>query len=156
VRFIFFDHVLELVPGKRILATKAVGFDGEYFTSHSQGRPLLPATLTVEAIAQAAGWLNFITHQESIRMVVALVEGVRFLRPVWPGELLTLEATVLFLHPEGVTVGGQARAGSEVVTTVERMVFANRKVDRSLFTPKELRHYEYIKAGTRAGGAQRP
>lgn len=156
MRFIFFDHVLELEPGKRILATKAVGFDGEYFSSHYQGRPIMPATLMVEAIAQSAGWLNFITHEESIRMVVALVEGVKFRRSISPGELLMLEAKVLFLHPGGATMGGQARVGSEVVTTVERMVFANQKVDPALFTPRELRHYHYIKAGTRTAGAQRP
>lgn len=156
MRFIFLDHVLELEPGKRILAAKAISFDGEYFGLHYQRRPILPATLMIEAIAQAGGWLNFITHDETIRMVVALVEGVKFRRRVSPGEVLTLEATILFLHPGGATMGGQARVGSEVAATVERMVFANQKVDRSVFTPSEMRHYHYIKAGTRTPGVKRP
>lgn len=156
MRFIFFDHVLELEPGKRILATKAVSFDGEYFTGHYLGRPVMPATLLVEAIAQAAGWLNFITHGEAIRMVVALVEEVTFKRSIGPGELLTLEASVLFLHPGGTTMKGEARVGKEVVATVERMVFANQSVDPSQFTKRERSHFQYIKTGTRQAGALKP
>jgi 3-hydroxymyristoyl/3-hydroxydecanoyl-(acyl carrier protein) dehydratase len=146
----FFDRILELDAGRRVVAIKTVSLDGAYFDHHYAGRPVMPATLVVEAIAQTAGWLNFVTHGEAIRMVVALVEGVRFHREVGPGDTLTLEASVLFLHPQGVTMAGQARVGRGLVATVERMVFANQAVDPASFTPRERAHFTYVKAATRA------
>jgi 3-hydroxyacyl-[acyl-carrier-protein] dehydratase len=156
MRFLFFDRVLEIALGERILATKAVTLDGDYFTAHFPGRPVMPATLIVEAIAQAAGWLNFLTHGQSIRMVVALVEGVLLHRQVLPGETLELEARMLFRHPEGVTMEGAARVGEETVATVERLVFANQEVGRSHFSRRELEHYRYIMAATRIAEARQP
>ena len=153
MRFMFFDQVLSVEKAKRIVATKTVTMDGAYFASHCVKRPVMPATLVIEAIAQTAGWLNFITHDESIRMVVALVENVKFLKPVHPGDTLTLEVNVAFLHPGGLTVRGEARIGTEVIATVERMVFANQAVARELLNPQELAHYDYVKAGARIPAA---
>ena len=156
MRFMFFDRVLELTVGERILATKAITLDGDYFTAHFRGRPVMPATLIVEAIAQTAGWLNFLSNGESIRMVVALVENVVIHRQVLPGEILELEARMVFRHREGATMEGEARSGGETVATVERIVFANQEVDRSLFSPREIEHYNYVKAGARIAEAMKP
>ena len=148
MRFIFFDRVIELERGRRIVANKLVSLDGAYFTRHYRRKPVFPPTLIVESIAQAAGWLNFMTHGEAIRTVVALVEGVRFGTPVGPGTVLMLEANIQFLHPGGVTMTGRATLGQAVAATIERIVFANRNIDPAELTPKERAHFDYIKAGT--------
>jgi 3-hydroxyacyl-[acyl-carrier-protein] dehydratase len=150
VRFLFFDHLREVQPGKRVSARKTVSLDGAYYNEHFRGQPVLPGTLVVEAIAQAAGWLNFITHGESIRMIVAAVDHVEFLRPVLPGDTLELEARILFLHPEGATIEGEARVDGQLVATVGRLLFANQPVDRSSLSPRERAHFEYIRRATRA------
>lgn len=154
MRFLFFDKILALESSKRVLALKHVSFDAAYFENHFDGLPVMPGTLIVEAIAQAAGWLNFITHDESVRMVVGLIENVQLGRSVGPGETLTLEATILFVHPEGVTMEGSARVGDEVVASVERLVFANEQVSRGEFSDAERAHFEYIKRGACVPSAQ--
>jgi 3-hydroxyacyl-[acyl-carrier-protein] dehydratase len=155
VRFLFVDHVLEVEPGKRVRARKAISFDGDYYSEHFRERPVLPGTLVVEAVAQAAGWLNFVTHGEAIRMIVAAVDGVVFGEPVFPGETLILEAHVLFLHPGGATMQGEARVDGRPAVTVDRLLFANQAVERSDLSPRELAHFEYLRRGTRAPGPVR-
>lgn len=148
MRFLMFDRVLDLAIGERILATKTIALDGDYFTGHFRRRPVMPATLIVEAIAQTAGWLNFLSNGESVRMVVALVEGVVLHRQVRPGDTLELAAWMVFRHPEGSTMAGEARRADEVVASVERMVFANQAIGTAPFSPSELDHYNYVKAAT--------
>ena len=64
-------------------------------------------------------------------MVVALVEEVEIHRQVRSGETLDLEVWLVHRHLNGVTMRCQARVGDEPVATVERMVFANQKIDKS-------------------------
>ncbi len=156
MRFLFFDRVLELEPGQRMLARKQVGMDGAQFNDHFRGRPIMPATLVIECLAQTAGWLNFVTHGESIQMVVALVEEVTFHHQVVPGDALELEARVLYIHPGGTTMAGTATVDGKTVATVERMVFANQAFDRAQLSPAEIDHYTYIKTSTRLGEAMEP
>lgn len=144
MRFLFYDKILELEPGKRALGRVLVSIQGEYFTEHYRRAPLLPATLVIESLAQVSGWLNFTLHNHSIRMVVALVEEVTIHRQVSSGEVLDLEAWLIHRHINGVTMRCQARVGCEPVATVERMVFANQTIDPSELSEREMEHFRYV------------
>ena len=144
MRFLFFDRVLELEPGRRILARKTIGLEADLYQDHFPLRPVVPATLIAEAIAQTAGWLNFVTHDRRIRMVVALAEDLRLERPVLPGEVLDVEATLLYRNSGGATLSAEVRVGGERVASVGRMVFVNREIDPAELTGPEREHYAYL------------
>ena len=55
--FLLIDRVLELEPGRRVLALKNVSCNEPFFQGHWPGRPIMPGVLIVEALAQAAGVL---------------------------------------------------------------------------------------------------
>ena len=55
------DRVLECVPGKSIRALKNVTYNEPYFTGHFPHRPLMPGVIIIEALAQVAGLLAFLT-----------------------------------------------------------------------------------------------
>src|SRR3954451_10703050 len=59
--FLLVDRVLELEPGRRIVALKNVTINEPFFAGHFPGRPVMPGVLIVEALAQAAGLLAFKT-----------------------------------------------------------------------------------------------
>ena len=90
------DRVLECVPGERISAIKNVTMNEQFFAGHFPGRPVMPGVLVLEAMAQAAGILTFVTAgvypDETTKFYFAGIDKARFRRPVMPGDQLRLEA----------------------------------------------------------------
>jgi len=96
--FLLVDRVLECEPGKRIRALKNVTFNEPFFPGHFPGRPVMPGVMMIEALAQAAGILAFVTADvfpdERSRFFFVGIDKARFRRPVEPGDQLILEATL--------------------------------------------------------------
>jgi 3-hydroxyacyl-[acyl-carrier-protein] dehydratase len=92
------DRVLECVPGETIRALKNVTVNEEFFVGHFPGRPVMPGVLILEAMAQAAGILAFITAgvypDEDTKLYFAGIDKARFRRPVIPGDQVVLTATL--------------------------------------------------------------
>ena len=89
------DRVLEIEPGKRILALKNVSVNEHFFVGHFPHHPVMPGVLIIEALAQAAAILSFYTRgqkpdDKSVYYFVGIDEA-RFKRPVVPGDQLLLE-----------------------------------------------------------------
>src|SRR5277367_1572884 len=59
--FMLVDRVLECIPGESITALKNVTYNEPFFPGHFPGRPVMPGVMILEALAQAAGILCFVT-----------------------------------------------------------------------------------------------
>jgi 3-hydroxyacyl-[acyl-carrier-protein] dehydratase len=96
--FLLVDRVLELVPGEHITAIKNVTMNEPHFPGHFPHHPVMPGVLIIEALAQAAGLLAFLTSDKPVteNTVVYFVgiDNARFKRPVVPGDQLRLEAKI--------------------------------------------------------------
>jgi 3-hydroxyacyl-[acyl-carrier-protein] dehydratase len=96
--FLLVDRVLACEPGKSIRALKNVTFNEPFFPGHFPGRPVMPGVMIIEALAQAAGLLAFITADvypdENSRFFFVGIDRARFRRPVEPGDQLILSATL--------------------------------------------------------------
>ena len=92
------DRVLELEPGVRISAIKNVSANEPFFQGHFPGHPVMPGVLMIEALAQAAAVLTYVTmktsYPEGTLFLFAGIDGARFKRPVGPGDQLILEVTM--------------------------------------------------------------
>jgi 3-hydroxyacyl-[acyl-carrier-protein] dehydratase len=95
--FLLVDRVLECVKGKSIRAIKNVTTNEEFFSGHFPHRPVMPGVIIIEALAQAAGILAFVTADvvpdESTRFFFVGIDKARFRKPVEPGDQLILTAT---------------------------------------------------------------
>ncbi len=96
--FLLVDRVLECVPGKSIRALKNVTINEPFFQGHFPQRPVMPGVIIIEALAQAAGILTFVTadafpNEKTVFYFVG-IDKARFRRPVEPGDQLTLTATL--------------------------------------------------------------
>jgi 3-hydroxyacyl-[acyl-carrier-protein] dehydratase len=59
--FLLVDRVIECRKGESIRAIKNVTVNEPFFTGHFPHRPVMPGVMIIEALAQAAGLLAFIT-----------------------------------------------------------------------------------------------
>ena len=107
--FLLIDEVVELDPGKRVVAKKSVREDEWFLAGHFPGNPIMPGVLMVEALAQC-GAVAVLAEEEN-RGKLALFAGiddVRFKRIVRPGDELTLECEIEAVR--GPIGRGKARA----------------------------------------------
>jgi 3-hydroxyacyl-[acyl-carrier-protein] dehydratase len=94
--FLLVDRVLEWRKGESIRALKNVTVNEPYFTGHFPERPVMPGVIIIEALAQAAGVLLFVSAgvvpDASMRFYFAGIDKARFRKPVLPGDQLVLTA----------------------------------------------------------------
>ncbi len=92
--FLLIDRVTEVVPGKYIRGYKNVTMNEPFFQGHFPGEPIMPGVLILESMAQLGILFAKKTAMEELSgklLVFAGMDGVRFRRPVVPGDRLDIE-----------------------------------------------------------------
>lgn len=94
--FLLVDRVLDCRPGVSIRALKNVTYNEPFFPGHFPTRPVMPGVMIIEALAQTAGILAFVTAgivpNEATRFYFVGIDKARFRKPVEPGDQLVLTA----------------------------------------------------------------
>ena len=94
--FLLVDRVVECEKGKTIRALKNVTYNEPFFPGHFPYRPVMPGVMILEALAQTAGILAFVTAgvmpDENTRLYFVGIDKARFRKPVEPGDQLVLTA----------------------------------------------------------------
>jgi 3-hydroxyacyl-[acyl-carrier-protein] dehydratase len=129
VRFLFVDRILEVEPGRRILASKLVTMADGYLVTHHSPRPSMPAGILLECMAQVGGDLNLLTRGLKVQTLLVAIDGLRIHRLPHPGETLLIELRMERAYTEGASVTGSVRIGSEVVATLDRMMYVQQRSD---------------------------
>lgn len=126
------DKVVELVPNARIAAVKNVTGNEPQFLGHFPEFAIMPGTLIIEAIGQAASILFAKTTDSGFRpgelLVLGSVIDMRFLAPVVPGDQLHLDVRILKLAGDIALVEGTARV-DDVTVARGRLAFARRSIE---------------------------
>lgn len=121
--FLLVDRVLEIDKGKSIKALKNVTINEPFFEGHFPNRPVMPGVLMLEALAQASALLSFdalnASPDEQMIYYFAGMEGVRFRRPVEPGDQLILEAELVRMKAGIFKFKTRALVGDEVAVEAE-------------------------------------
>lgn len=129
--FLLVDRVVTLEKGHSILGYKNVTINEPFFNGHFPGNPIMPGVLILEAMAQVAGILGFVTHGkkpgDGIACYLVSVNRARFRKPVVPGDQLMLEARFLMDRRGMWKFDCQARVGDEVVCEAE-IITAEREM----------------------------
>jgi 3-hydroxyacyl-[acyl-carrier-protein] dehydratase len=96
--FLLVDRVLDVVPGKSIVAVKNVSANEAYFQGHFPGHPVMPGVLILEALAQAGGVLAYESASAEERVWILYLVGIeetRFKQTVRPGDQLLLRVELV-------------------------------------------------------------
>lgn len=122
------DRVLNWESGKSITAIKNVTINEEFFNGHFPHKPVMPGVMMIEAMAQTAALLSFLTmgHKPDHNSVVYFlgIDGARFKRPVEPGDQLKMEVEIIraargiYKYKAKGSVDGQLAVEAELMCTM--------------------------------------
>jgi 3-hydroxyacyl-[acyl-carrier-protein] dehydratase len=119
------DRVLDWESGKQIRAIKNVSVNEEFFNGHFPNKPVMPGVLMIEALAQTAALLAFLTigqkPDENAVVYFVGIDGARFKRPVEPGDQLVMEVFLDRARAGIYKFKGVTRVGAEVACEAELM-----------------------------------
>ena len=117
------DRVIDLVPGKTVTAIKNVTINEPFFVGHFPGHPIMPGVLIIEAMAQAGGilLLNAVDDPQTKVVYFMGIDGVRFRKPVTPGDQLRFELEMLSFRRSMCKMAGKAFVGDTLVTEATLM-----------------------------------
>ena len=94
--FQLIDRILDLkIDEKTITVEAQVPQHNTIFEGHFPGYPIMPGVLLIESMAQTSGWLLLALMKFERMPFLAAVKEAKMRGFVNPGELLTIEASVL-------------------------------------------------------------
>jgi 3-hydroxyacyl-[acyl-carrier-protein] dehydratase len=124
------DRVIDIQPGKSIVALKNVSINEPFFTGHFPHHPVMPGVLILEAMAQAAALFSFsdesalkdadATASSTVYYFVG-IDGARFRRPVVPGDQLRVEVDAERLSRSICKYAGRALVDGQLVAEAKLM-----------------------------------
>ncbi len=114
--FLLVDRITELEEDTRIVGVKNISA-GQYFLNRSaEDGPSLPLTVLTEAVGQVGAILILAKPENRDRLIYFMgIDRVRYKRPVRPGDVVEVEATVVRLRSKMGILRGIARVGGRVV-----------------------------------------
>ena len=132
--FLMVDAILEMERFKRIVGVKNVSINESFFQGHFPGKPIMPAVLIIEAMAQTGGLLLLqeVPERENKILYFVAIDDARFRRPVLPGEQLRLEVAVASWRGNFCKLRGTATVNGELAAEATLMC---KMVDRDTVEP---------------------
>ena len=119
--FQLIDRIADLNVSERTITVEAqVPQQNTIFEGHFPGFPIMPGVLLVEAMAQASGWLLIAMMKFERMPFLGAVKEAKMRGFVSPGELLTINASVIHegsgfaITSAKVTVGGELRSNATI------------------------------------------
>lgn len=92
--FLMIERVLELEPNVSAKGIKNVSVNEPYFIGHFPEAPIMPGVLLIESAAQLCSLViapDDAAEQEGKLYVLLKVKDFKFLKPVIPGDTLTID-----------------------------------------------------------------
>jgi 3-hydroxyacyl-[acyl-carrier-protein] dehydratase len=114
--FLLVDRITEFEEDKRIVGIKNVSNNERYLWQGPEGPAVMPPTILTEAIAQVGAILILAKPENRQRLpLFAGIQKVRYRRPVHPGDVMEIEATVIRLRNRMGLLKGIARVNGKRV-----------------------------------------
>ncbi len=125
MRFLLFDRITRLDPGKRIEGVKCVSLTEEYLRGHFDRTPLVPGSLLIEAMVQLLGWLIITRHDYKLLVVLSVLEDVQVDADIRPGSTLKLFGELQGTNPKGSIGNAWAEIDGKEVARIGRVVYGH-------------------------------
>jgi UDP-3-O-[3-hydroxymyristoyl] N-acetylglucosamine deacetylase / 3-hydroxyacyl-[acyl-carrier-protein] dehydratase len=132
--FLLIDKVVNIDPGKSIIAIKNVSFNDPFFQGHFPGNTIMPGVLQIEAMAQAGGIMELYARklkaqeqEQDAAILFLTIDKVRFRGQVRPGDCLKIEVEMLQNRRDTIKFRGQCFVENKLVSEAELMAMLATK-----------------------------
>jgi 3-hydroxyacyl-[acyl-carrier-protein] dehydratase len=133
------DRVLAWESGKNITTLKNVTINEDFFNGHFPHKPVMPGVIMIEALAQSAALLSFLSMgkkpDENSVVYFAGIDRARFKRPVVPGDQLVMNVEIIraargiWKYSARATVDGQLAVEAELMCTMRSATDASKAAE---------------------------
>ncbi|MGH7446705.1 MAG: 3-hydroxyacyl-ACP dehydratase FabZ, partial [Longimicrobiales bacterium] len=115
------DRIIDFEAGKRIVGIKNVTINEPFFQGHYPGHPIMPGVLIIEAMAQVGGLLIMDTIENIEEKVVYFMSmaGVKWRRPVTPGDQIRFEVEILQMRRQVCRMRGTGYVDGHIAAEAE-------------------------------------
>lgn len=121
--FLLVDRLIVEEPGTKGVGIKNLTMNELFFQGHFPNNPIMPGVLQIEAMAQTAGCIvmaesgDYETNKRSVLFMS--VEGVKFRKPVRPGDQLKMHLEKVKIHRNIFVFKGVSKVDDQVVSEAE-------------------------------------
>lgn len=120
--FLMVDRILEVEPFESIVGLKNVTVNEPFFNGHFPFEAVMPGVLIIEAMAQTAGILGFVSGSKTIKdgynYLLVGADKARFKRQVVPGDQLKIHAKFMTMRRNILKFDCQAYVDDELAASV--------------------------------------
>ncbi len=126
--FLLIDRILEFEAGRKAVGIKNVTINEPFFQGHFPNHPIMPGVLIIESMAQVGGVLAVKSGEGSEGQLVFFIgiDRAKFRRPVYPGDQLRIEVTVLQGRPPFWRLKGVAYVDDKLAAEAELKAMVGR------------------------------
>lgn len=155
MRFLLIDKITEWSPGKTGKATKNVSLSEDFFDDHFPLKPIMPGVLIVEGMAQLSGLVieEGVRNEsgKNVKALMSIIEKAKFRKPVYPGDSLEYQATILSINEDGAKANVKAYVDNELVADCS-LVFSFHEIDNQHLEARRTDILSFWLKGVHADG----
>jgi len=128
--FLLVDRIVMFEAGRHIRGIKNVSINEPFFQGHFPKMPIMPGVLIIESMAQVGGILA-VKSGESVEGQFVFFLGIdkaRFRKPVYPGDQMSLDVTVIQSRPPYWRLKGETSVDGVKVAEAEMRAMVSTKI----------------------------
>lgn len=129
--FLLIDNIVDVNPGKRVIAQKKFVKEDYFLEGHFPDNPIVPGVIIVECMAQASCFLslNLVENRKEKMMLLSNIKNAKFLKKVTINEMLVIEVDLIKFRLNTALFYGVAKIENDIVAKAEFLATVVNKDD---------------------------